>query len=87
MFAGVDDLDSARVGQALADLDGVDVRFQHGTDIVARAVTGGTASAGLLLRPATVAQIEDNAHAARRMPAKTTFFHPKPRTGVVVRPC
>lgn len=86
-FDGVDDLDSARVGHALAEVAGVDVRFQHGTDLIARAVTGGQASAGLLLRPATVAQIQANAHAARRMPAKTTFFHPKPRTGVVVRPC
>ena len=40
---------------------------------------------GVLLRPATVAQIDANAHAGERMPPKTTFFHPKPRTGVVFR--
>lgn len=86
-FAGVDDLDSARVAHALADVDGVEVRFQHGVDLVQRAVTGGTAEAGLLLRPATVTQIADNARSDGRMPAKTTFFHPKPRTGVVFRAC
>ena len=37
--------------------------------------------------PATVAQIRANADSGERMPAKTTFFHPKPRTGVVFRAC
>ena len=86
-FDGVEDLDSARVAHALADVDGVEVRFQHGVDLVQRAVTGGGADAGLLLRPATVTQIAENARSDGRMPAKTTFFHPKPRTGVVFRAC
>ncbi len=86
-FAGVEDLDSARAAAALGALEGVGVRFQHGTDLVQRAVTGGTADAGLLLRPATVAQIAENARSDDRMPAKTTFFHPKPKTGVVFRAC
>ena len=38
-----------------------------------------------LLRPATVAQIQANAHSGERMPPKTTFFHPKPKTGIVFR--
>ena len=42
-------------------------------------------TAGILLRPATVTQIAAAAHAGRRMPAKTTFFYPKPRTGLVFR--
>ncbi len=45
----------------------------------------GEAQAGVLLRPASVAQIIDIAHGGERMPPKTTFFHPKPRTGVVFR--
>lgn len=85
-FADADDLDSARVGAAL-DGSGWDVTFQHGVGLVAAAVARGDAGAGILLRPATVGQIEANAHAGRRMPAKTTFFHPKPRTGVVFRSC
>ncbi len=86
-FAAVDDLDSARVAHALDGVAGIDVRFQHGVDLVQAAVAKGDAAAGVLLRPATVAQIEANAHAGHRMPAKTTFFHPKPRTGVVFRAC
>jgi hypothetical protein len=86
-FAGVADLDSARIAHALDGIDRVAVRFQHGVDHIAGAVAKGDAGAGVLLRPATVAQIEANAHAGERMPAKTTFFHPKPRTGVVFRSC
>jgi uncharacterized protein (DUF1015 family) len=48
-------------------------------------VRDGTAQAGVLLRPATVAQIEATAHGGERMPPKTTFFHPKPKTGLVFR--
>ena len=44
-----------------------------------------TVQAGVLLRPATVAQIEATAHGGERMPPKTTFFHPKPKTGLVFR--
>ncbi len=38
------------------------------------------------MRPATVAQIEAIAHGGERMPPKTTFFAPKPATGMVFRP-
>ncbi|HMJ78026.1 MAG TPA: DUF1015 domain-containing protein [Iamia sp.] len=86
-FAGVADLDSARIGHVLDGIDGIAVRFQHGVDHVQALVGKGEAAAGILLRPATVAQIEANAHGGERMPAKTTFFHPKPRTGVVFRSC
>jgi uncharacterized protein (DUF1015 family) len=37
------------------------------------------------LRPATVEQIAAVSRGGVRMPAKTTFFWPKPRTGMVVR--
>ena len=60
-------------------------RFQHGVDNVRAAVAAGAAQAGVLLRPATVAQIEATAHGGERMPPKTTFFHPKPKTGLVFR--
>ncbi len=52
---------------------------------VARAIEKGDAQAGVLLRPASVSQIIDIARGGERMPPKTTFFHPKPRTGVVFR--
>lgn len=79
------DLDSSRLDVALAALPEHDLTYQHGVDNVRRAVATGAAQAGVLLRPATVAQIEATAHGGERMPPKTTFFHPKPKTGLVFR--
>ena len=41
--------------------------------------------AAILLPPVTVTQIRAAADARVRMPQKTTFFAPKPRTGLVFR--
>jgi uncharacterized protein (DUF1015 family) len=79
------DLDSSRLDVALASLPAHDVRFQHGVEHVRAAVASGGAQAGVLLRPVTVAQIEATAHGGERMPPKSTFFHPKPKTGLVFR--
>jgi uncharacterized protein (DUF1015 family) len=79
------DLDSSRIAVALETMPGVEVEHQHGTDIVLRRVGAGEAMAGILLRPAGVAQIAATAHTGERMPPKTTFFWPKPRTGFVFR--
>lgn len=86
VFDEVDDLDSSRLAHALETLDGVDVRYQHGVAEIVDALARGEADSGVLLRPATVAQIRSNAHSGERMPPKTTFFYPKPRTGQVFRP-
>ena len=48
-------------------------------------MAGGSADAAVLLRPATVAQITETAHRREQMPPKTTYFFPKPRTGMVFR--
>lgn len=85
-FEGVDDLDSSRLAAAIESVPGIEVRYQHGVDEILEALQHGEAQAGVLLRPASVAQIDANAHSGRRMPPKTTFFHPKPRTGPVFRP-
>ncbi len=80
------DLDSSRLAVALEALGSpASVEYQHGVDNVILAVAGGQAQFGVLLRPATVEQIAANAHSGVRMPAKTTFFHPKPKTGLVFR--
>jgi uncharacterized protein (DUF1015 family) len=84
-MAGLRDLDTVRLDAALAALPEHELVFQHGIDNVERAVERGDAQAGVLLRPATVKQITKIAHGGERMPPKTTFFHPKPRTGVVFR--
>jgi uncharacterized protein (DUF1015 family) len=41
--------------------------------------------AAILLRPATIDQIAMVAAAGLRMSQKTTFFQPKPLTGLVLR--
>ncbi|MGH9076711.1 MAG: DUF1015 family protein [Acidimicrobiales bacterium] len=79
------DLDSSRLDVALSQLGPVEVSYQHGWDLATAAVERGDASAAVLVRPATVDQIAAIGRGGRRMPAKTTFFWPKPRTGMVVR--
>jgi uncharacterized protein (DUF1015 family) len=84
MFAMVRDLDTARLEHALAGAP-VEVRYQHGMDKVVDAVRRNEADWGVLLRPVTVAQIATTAHERTLMPPKSTFFTPKPRTGLVLR--
>jgi uncharacterized protein (DUF1015 family) len=79
------DLDSSRLDVALAGLPDHELTYQHGVGHVVDAVSSGRAQAGVLLRPATVDQITQIAHGGERMPPKTTFFHPKPKTGMVFR--
>ena len=79
------DLDSSRLDVALAALPPHALRFQHGWDLAASAVAKGDAQAAVLLRPATVDQIAAISHGGERMPPKTTFFYPKPATGLVFR--
>ncbi|MDZ7676325.1 MAG: DUF1015 domain-containing protein [Acidimicrobiales bacterium] len=79
------DLDTVRTAQALAELPDHEVRYQHGVANVTGAVAAGDAQAALLMRPATVPQIQAIAHGGERMPPKTTFFAPKPATGIVFR--
>jgi uncharacterized protein (DUF1015 family) len=79
------DLDSGRLAAALETLPAPTIEYEHRLDEVLAAVAKGDADAGFLLRPATIAQIAATARARRRMPPKTTFFYPKPRTGLVFR--
>jgi uncharacterized protein (DUF1015 family) len=83
--AATHDLDSSRLDVALARLPTASVRYQHGWDRCAESVWAGDATAAVLLRPATVAQIAEISRGGVRMPPKTTFFSPKPRTGLVLR--
>lgn len=77
--------DAALLDQALATLPAHTLGFDHSLDSVSALVASGRASAGVLLRPVDVRQIARTARAGRKMPTKTTFFHPKPRTGMVFR--
>jgi uncharacterized protein (DUF1015 family) len=84
-LAGVRALDSSRLDAALPAFGEVDLQYVHGTEAAVDAVTSGHADAAVLLRPATITQIEAIAHGGERMPPKTTFFSPKPSTGALFR--
>jgi uncharacterized protein (DUF1015 family) len=77
-------LDSERVRHALEHHEPT-LTYHHDATTLAKAVADGAAGA-ILLRPATVAQIRHVAETRTRMPAKTTFFWPKPRSGMLFRP-
>ena len=70
---------------ALPLLTGASVEYRHDIVGVAALVAKGLADAALLLRPVSVADTRAAALAGARMPQKTTFFAPKPRTGMVFR--
>ena len=84
-IAATRDLDSSRLDLALAALPEHSLGYQHGVDHIHAAVRSGTAQAGVLLRPVRVDQIIEIAEGGEKMPPKSTFFAPKPRTGVVFR--
>jgi len=85
------DLDSSRLDVALAGLPAHELIYEHDVEALSAAVSASAPSApsglsaGVLLRPATVAQIAAVARDGDRMPPKTTFFTPKPATGMVFR--
>jgi uncharacterized protein (DUF1015 family) len=80
------DLDSSLVALALLEFPDAALSHRHSWQEAIESVRTGDAQAAVLLRPPTVAQISDWAHEHRRMPPKTTYFSPKPRTGMVIRP-
>ena len=78
-------LDSSTVALVIAELPDHELGFVHRWSDAVAAVGAEEAQAAVLLRPVTVDQIAEWARAGRRMPPKTTYFHPKPRTGMVFR--
>ncbi|MGI8493236.1 MAG: DUF1015 family protein [Acidimicrobiales bacterium] len=79
------DLDSSRLDVALSALPQHELRYQHGWESAVAELDSGRAQAVVLVRPATVEQIAEISRGGERMPPKTTFFWPKPRTGLVIR--
>jgi uncharacterized protein (DUF1015 family) len=61
------------------------VSYQHGLAETLQEVDGGRASAAVLIRPVSVAEIERTAREGLLMPPKSTFFTPKLKTGFVIR--
>jgi uncharacterized protein (DUF1015 family) len=69
----------------LAGLDDV-LRFTPDAVAAEAAVRRGEAPAAYLLPPTDAATIRRVVDLGRRLPQKSTFFWPKPRTGLVIRP-
>lgn len=84
-FDGVRALDGAYLEHALAD-SSAEVTYQHGLDEMLALVGSGEVAAGILIRPTSLAEIQRTAREGLLMPPKSTFFTPKLRTGLVVRP-
>ena len=90
-FEGVRALDGAYLEHALAELRGddgqeIDVSYQHGVQNVIDLLRDGDADAAVLIRPTSIDEIRRTAVERLLMPPKSTFFTPKLRTGLVIRP-
>lgn len=85
-FDGVRALDGVWL-EHLLDGTTATVTYQHGVDeLHALFAADPTVTAAVLIRPVSVAEIERTAREGLLMPPKSTFFTPKLRTGLVVRP-
>jgi len=62
------------------------VRYAHSMREVEEELKAGKCKMAVIMRPTPVAQIVDVADARENMPAKSTFFHPKLPSGLVVHP-
>ena len=69
-----------------ATLGEVPVSYQHGLAETLAAVDEGRAEAAALIRPVSIEEIERTAREGLLMPPKSTFFTPKLKTGLVIRP-
>jgi uncharacterized protein (DUF1015 family) len=91
MFDGVRAIDGAYLEHALADAPGpggspIEVSYQHGVLNVIDLLRAGDADAAILIRPTSIDEIRRTANERLLMPPKSTFFTPKLRTGLVIRP-
>ncbi len=85
VFDGVRALDGAYLEHALAGVEHT-VDYQHGLTEMVDLVGSGSVSAGVLIRPTSLVEIERTAREGLLMPPKSTFFTPKLRTGFALRP-
>jgi uncharacterized protein (DUF1015 family) len=84
-FSGLRDLDSIRLEHALRSVSH-EVAYQHGFHEVDTIMRAGHAEAAIFIRPTSIAEIRRTADEHMLMPPKSTFFTPKLRTGLVLRP-
>lgn len=90
VFDSVRALDSARLEHTITtageSLDSVGIAYQHGVDEILHELRSGRAQCAVLIRPVSLAEIRRTADEGVLMPPKSTFFTPKLRTGLVLRP-
>ncbi|MGH2725710.1 MAG: DUF1015 domain-containing protein [Actinomycetota bacterium] len=67
-------------------LGGVEATYVHHPSEAQALVDSGEAGAAFLLAPPPFEAVRAIAEAGEAMPPKSTFFVPKPRTGIVLRP-
>jgi uncharacterized protein (DUF1015 family) len=84
-FVGVRRLDSAMLEHALSAATHT-VDYQHDIDEVCHELSENNATAAILIRPVSMTEIRRTATEGLLMPPKSTFFTPKLRTGLVLRP-
>jgi uncharacterized protein (DUF1015 family) len=84
-FVGVRALDSSRLEHALLSTDH-NVTYQHGVNHVLSRLRNNECTAAILIRPVSLEEIRRTADTGELMPPKSTFFTPKLRTGMVMRP-
>jgi uncharacterized protein (DUF1015 family) len=84
-FEHLRDLDSVRLEHALRNVS-YEIAYQHGFAEVAAVMQAGHATAAIYIRPTSIAEIRRTADQRELMPPKSTFFTPKLRTGLVIRP-
>jgi uncharacterized protein (DUF1015 family) len=84
-LASVRALDSSRLEHALSTTEHT-VSYQHGVKEILAKISNGTYGAAILIRPVSLQEIRRTADTGELMPPKSTFFTPKLRTGMVMRP-
>jgi uncharacterized protein (DUF1015 family) len=84
-LASVRALDSSRLEHALSTTEHA-VSYQHGVKEILGKVSNGAYGAAILIRPVSLQEIRRTADTGELMPPKSTFFTPKLRTGMVMRP-
>lgn len=84
-FDDVRALDGAWLEQTLAGTGAV-LDYQHGVAEVLDVLRADPQASAILIRPTSLEQIERTAREGLLMPPKSTFFTPKLRTGLVLRP-
>ena len=69
----------------LEDLYGKsEIIYNHDFDLIIESVNNGSTDLGVFLNPPTVEEMEEICNSGKLMPQKSTFFWPKPSTGLVM---